>query len=131
MTINNICAICGSVSDNLRDARIDGELVHICDDCINTRHMVECHECGVYHNPYTDCTVVDGRYWVCDTCLDERYTQCAECGDYIRIEDAIDVNGTMICDWCRDNRYTTCRVCGSLVRYTQYIDDVGEVCEDC
>lgn len=131
MTNNNICAICGSVSDNLRDARINGELVRVCDDCVADLHMVECRHCGVYHTPYTDCTKVDGGYWVCDTCLDELYTRCDECGDYILTEDANYIDGAMLCDWCLDNRYTTCRVCGSLVRYTQYIDDVGEVCEDC
>ena len=131
MTNNNICAICGSVSDNLRDARIDGELVHICDDCINTRHMVECQHCGVYHTQYTDCTVVDGGYWVCDTCLDELYTRCDECGDYILTEDANYIDGAILCDWCLDNRYTTCDVCGCLVRYTHTVDGVGKVCEAC
>lgn len=91
-----ICENCGKeFSASLATAQeVDGE--HFCSyDCATVAGYVPCQYCHklFYPDDLTDTT--DGG--ICDECLDEHYVKCADCGDTVRAENAIEIHGDYVC----------------------------------
>ena len=88
-----------------------------------------CKECGKMVLP-KDGHIIDSEFY-CNDCT----VQCADCGDYILKDDAIETNdGDFICEYCRDNDYYTCEHCGEVFHSDDmvYIEDREMyVCESC
>ena len=90
-----ICADCGCRVNEDDAYYIDGEWY--CDSC--TEYCNECDE-RVHHT-----TNVDSSGWghyVCDHCLEEYFTQCEECDEYVRNEDVYWHDGHAYCEDCYD-----------------------------
>jgi len=74
---------------------------------------------------------VNGEYY-CQDCFNELFTECAGCGEIIRIEDSEEAFGDNYCRNCFDRRFRYCDYCDELFD----IDDLQEVngyycCEHC
>ena len=83
-----------------------------------------CYDCG--------CEIEDregvqiGGEWFCKNCADE-WTECANCGELIRIEDAHTTpDGDYYCDSCADDYLYYCDRCGDVV----WADDIIQVARD-
>ena len=125
----HVCADCGSVIEDEEDeVWIDGECY--CHECVSY-----CDSCGEYHRGGSTWIDSESRY-VCDSCLDEYYTSCEECGEYVASEDTVYIDGEEIyvCRCCADNYFTPCEDCGQWFRNTNILSyNKGEanLCHDC
>lgn len=82
-----------------------------------------CYDCSTYINDY-------GR--VCDSCLNDNWTECAECGEYERKEDMIMVDDELYCQICIDNNFEKCDLCDDYVRTgKEQIVEGKKLCESC
>ena len=110
------CKHCGRLVDEskIRQAYMNGELVDVCDDCIN-EHFEVCSDCGDYFLKSEMREVDDGEY-VCEDCYDNNWAECADCGSIHRIDDmrwAEGIDG-YICDTCFNDNYEVCEDCGEV-----------------
>ena len=125
----HVCADCGSVIEDEEDeVWIDGECY--CHECVSY-----CDSCGEYHRGGSTWINSENRY-VCDSCLDEYYTSCEECGEYVASEDTVYIDGEEIyvCRCCADNYFTPCEDCGQWFRNTNilsYNEGEANLCHDC
>lgn len=111
----------------------------LCDDCgIENR----CDDCEEHYNRDDLFTVYDyygNERRVCESCLDDTYRQCTECGDYHDMDDMtwLENSAEYVCSDCRDRYYTRCDECGQYVRDSDVesaIDSDGfsiDICENC
>jgi hypothetical protein len=68
----------------------------------------------------------------CDSCFDEDFTTCDECGKSCPKDDAIWANNMMWCGSCHNNNYMDCCVCGESIKCgDQYEFDEEDYCQDC
>lgn len=99
-----------------------------CRDCVT---RCECCDEYVLND---DITEVNGAN-VCRDCLEEDYIECAECGEYVHVDDATYIEGEYIdvCPDCRDEHFRECPVCFEYHRTEDmYEDEPGTyVCERC
>lgn len=79
---------------------------------INNETIARCLSCGEEH-PIADMTEVSGGY-VCDSCLDEHYSQCDYCGDWVLRDELESVNRGMYyyCLSCLEDHAVQCDDCG-------------------
>jgi hypothetical protein len=137
------------------DLEAGGENVEICDECngyiydddgtwIEGEDITVCQRC--YDRYYSWCSCCDsnvrhsdmvglnaryraggwtrGEVFVCESCA-ERYTECSECGYYIKDTDPIEyINDECVCGYCVKIEYHKCPTC------KEYIKN-GERCEEC
>lgn len=90
------CTHCNRMySSNATHYDVEGDSV--CDICISNYYY--CDECNEYFN---DCTIVDNGSHVCDSCLEECYTKCDCCNEYVRNED---VDEVMACNDCQQHNH--------------------------
>jgi hypothetical protein len=122
------CEYCGCCIDEDDVIWVDNEAY--CRDCVEY-----CDCCERYHRG--DSTHIEGEdIHVCDSCLDEYYTYCEECHEYVRNRDTryVESVDSDICDSCLDEYYFRCDECGEYYRtrdIAQYIYEDRELCEDC
>lgn len=126
----NVCSTCGE-----RYLVSDGE----CPTC--SQHFV-CYDCreektGLRHT-YQD-------RLICETCYDDNYFTCDECGDITHSDDGtyVERDERYLCNVCYDDRYTDCSNChtstpnedvyeiGSNFYCNSCFDEVGGTCERC
>ena len=111
----------------------------LCDEC-NTK--ITCDDCEEYYDSDDLFTVYDycgNERRVCDSCLDDTYRRCTECGDYHDMGDMtwLENSAEYVCSDCRDRCYTRCDECGQYVRDSDIesaIDSDGfdiDICENC
>lgn len=63
---------------------------------------------------------------------DDLYVECAECGERILKEDAVEIDGEWYCESCVDEEFVTCCECGEYTRRDEATYADGEwFCEDC
>ena len=76
--------------------------LQLCDECNRLRE--DCH--------YTE----NGDRMLCDSCYEEQFTNCAQCGSELEISEAtIAANGDYICQDCYERHYVTCAECGDVI----------------
>ena len=121
------CEDCGCVIEDEDDAIwING--YHYCRDCVNY-----CDICNEYHrgeSHYIERDNID----VCESCLEDFYYTCEDCGEYVHRDDAYwcESEDGYICRDCYEENYMTCPECGEIF----HVDDMEEydcnwVCSDC
>lgn len=123
------CAACGEYVDEDDAIYIDGE--PYCRDCV-----FYCDDCGEYY--VGEGTYVhDSRCYelcVCESCRDEYYECCAECGEYHPRDymNYIESQGEYVCSDCCDYYYSFCEECGECFRNNNLREHKGKMyCEDC
>ena len=97
------------------------------------RFYFTCEECGARELITKKYNVDIGD--ICEECYSEHYTECEECGEVIRIDDAYwdDDRECYVCEDCWERYYITCYECGEK----HYQDNMTEihggdyVCDDC
>lgn len=120
------CADCGEAISNSEDIiYIDGD--PYCRDCVHW-----CEQCEEYHRG-------EERYisdfgWVCEDCINEHFTRCECCGDYVRNEDSIwiECEDRYVCESCCNRNYTYCEDCEKYYPDEDMYSYGGRMlCEDC
>lgn len=100
----------------------------------NEVEMVECEYCNQKH-PIDECTQLSNGNYVCESCKEDHYFTCDECGDLHCDEDGhwIESEEIQVCHRCYDRLFTTCEGCGQSFRHSDMTEaDDGEYyCESC
>ena len=121
-----ICEDCGCRVDDNEVIWIDGYAY--CRDCVSY-----CEHCCEYHRG--DSTWIESeRIYVCEHCLDNCYTYCDCCEEYVRNRRIVWVEAEEenVCYDCLDEHYSVCDVCGARVnnRHINYENSMY-ICDDC
>lgn len=128
------CGYCGE--------RLDEDDAYWCSDVQEYRcsdHSFYCEDCECYHAIENG---IEVRYldryrniyydYVCKDCLEEKYVQCEECGEYWLKEDCICIDGKLYCPECADELLVRCDKCGEHFPKDKVTEIDGEFyCEDC
>lgn len=121
------CQDCGCILDEDDVYWVDGEAY--CSECVSY-----CERCGSYERNCNGEWVESDSAWYCYDCLDEYFVRCADCGGWLRREDAIVIyDGNCVCEDCLDN-YSWCDKCEEYYPndMIHFDDDLDEYfCEDC
>lgn len=141
-TMNNtmndsICENCGSAVDTLVEVTVNGETMMVCEDCAEAMGFVQCSECGEWISEDESYTTYDGDV-ICESCYDDGFFTCPDCGEIYRTEDAVRVNPDTshedyVCQDCADRNYVQCDHCGEYfdTHYLWAEDDHRAICENC
>lgn len=136
------CECCGKYFPNAEIQEmvdINGDEISACEYCSNRhdfeRHS-ECEYCG-RRVRYRELRRVSDGDLVCRDCLEENYTQCEDCGEYVLSGDMIKAadsygNTIYICESCAEN-YEICYDCNRLVHRNNlnYLESGVDVCNNC
>lgn len=119
------CVNCGeSISED--DVRwVDGE--PYCSGCANY-----CEYCNEYHHEEEG--YVNGYGYVCQSCLENHFTLCECCDEYVINEDSvyIECEDRYVCAHCCGRYYSYCEDCGEYFPDTDIRFFAGrQLCEDC
>lgn len=118
------CAYCGeSFPESELDIVGDCDEEIYCEACRDELTTCEC--CGRVVR-LDEVFEVRGRYgeeYVCEDCQDSHFTQCAECGEYVRYDDITSHDGDNYCTDCFDACFSGCSNCGQDVRDNDIIFD--------
>ena len=137
--MKNYCEKCGTTNEALYEVLLNGELVTMCADCAKSEGLVQCRECGewVLEGDAIETAYDGGGEFVCESCYEDDYAICEDCGGVYRIEDFQCVNletsrERMVCDWCA-NDYSRCEDCGHLYEDAYIREDFNGtvICDDC
>ena len=135
MTSVKTCAICGKeyLVEEMHET-VDGS--YICDTCYEDNNYYTCEICGfAFCNDEEGAWIERENIEVCGSCLDEYYTTCNDCGEYVRIEDAYNTAyGETVCSKCYEDHYFTCVECGQIYHMDNciYDEDTSEyLCANC
>ena len=132
----NTCMHCGCTNEELFELTINGEDIEVCADCAEALGFVQCAECGEWVEERSSYITEDNDH-VCESCYEEWYFTCEDCGAVARTNDGYTVNRNqrherMVCSSCADD-YTRCDDCGELFSSSYvYTDHNGTaVCHCC
>lgn len=111
-----------------------------CDDCESGDHY-KCEECGDRCSQLYQVHDISGECIdVCESCLNEQYERCVECGEYFHTSNVRVVSGgEAVCENCFERHYECCDDCGEGFRiedgalHLVHDQDGSEiyVCESC
>ena len=122
------CEHCGNIIRDEDDERWVGDYCY-CSDCTTW-----CEDCDEYHLN-ADCTEVRPDYYVCEDCLNEYWTRCDECDDWVRRSETtyIEGEGIDVCEDCLEDKFEQCVVCNDYYRRIDMheTEDGDYVCHDC
>lgn len=108
------------------------KVCHICDEELDEDNVFYCESCENY-------TCGDHVYWidnvnmyVCETCYENDYNCCDNCGDKAHNNNMIWYGNDVYCDDCYEDLIETCYECGEECRKDEMnlINDEW-YCEDC
>lgn len=127
MTRRVRCYECNELVQKEDLSEVNGTLM--CPKCAS--QYAECASCGYISNDMMDTD--DGM--VCQSCLDNEYGTCEECGRVHNIDNMNLFEDNLYCDDCYNEIVGTCEDCGSIVSRDD-LSDVGDniyrwVCPDC
>ncbi len=93
-----------------------------------------CHCCDREY-PLSALAVVEGGFYVCESCQLDNTVACSNCGCLLLLEDNAGSTSIPLCQDCYDDHYNTCVDCGRLIHAddTYYRDrcDDDPYCYDC
>ena len=127
------CPECGCVVP-VR-ALFQGEHGLVCENCIEATGLYQCDYCG----NYADTETVGGEE-VCGKCLENSFTQCYQCDEWVKDTELIHVEGYgHVCPDCldslkRDGEVYQCEDCGRFFYHeniTEYYPTGEMLCDDC
>lgn len=119
-----VCADCGRRINEEDCACVDGD--YYCYDCVSY-----CDICKEYTRGEVEYI---GRDYVCSDCLDEHYTQCEDCGEWVENSYSchIDDPDIYVCEECYTDKYFCCDECGETYSNGEYNEYNGtDVCNEC
>ena len=118
------CADCGDEIDEYDVCWVNGE--PYCRDCVSY-----CEWCEEYHRQ-DEHWITDREMWVCDSCYNEDFYCCEECGDNVREAYYIEDEDIYVCESCCNRYFTMCADCGEYFRDNNIVW-IGEnpYCEHC
>lgn len=134
-----VCFHCGSVHPAHEMYR-DGNGVYACKDCMSGDDVFICNDCGTFMDSDDLCHAT--RFvWgsrqelsVCESCLDDHYIECSDCGEYVHVDNIELENDELhICYGCSDN-WRRCVECGHIGRDNDMYydeDDDEYFCDYC
>ena len=106
-----------------------------CDDCMDSE-TCDCCENSCSQTYEVRDQNGHERY-VCESCLDEYYTRCDECGHRYENDSMTYLDGRDLCPDCRDEYYNVCEECGEWHHNDDLITAITgrgytvQVCQDC
>lgn len=93
-----------------------------------------CSCCGRVIEEGEEFEEINGEIY-CESCFSDEFTTCEDCGEIIRRDDAIWVNGGdyCICESCYEDNYFTCDDCGEVYHNDDgtYVSGGNHVCDSC
>ena len=125
------CEDCGEICEIEHALRIsDG---YVCENCADNYSL--CCMCGENHH-HNETTYTHGEYY-CETCFNEVFTTCSDCGEIITRDDEayyVDGGDYHVCQYCYDNYYSVCDDCENTfhqddLHYNE--DDECYYCSSC
>lgn len=108
------------------------KVCHICDEELDEDNVFYCESCENYicgdHVYWID----NDNMYVCETCYENNYNSCDNCGDRAHNNDMTWYGNNVYCDDCYYEIIATCHECGEEYRKDEmsFIDDKW-YCEDC
>lgn len=127
------CADCGRPVFFGEDHSDTEDGTPLCAECRDNGSWRKCAECGAWCLE-GNMTCVGRSEYVCDSCLDENFVKCHDCGDWIRSDDAIEIGDEYFCDSCADD-WTVCYDCDELINTRtescETTHDGRTICESC
>lgn len=100
----------------------------------------QCEYCGDWFDE-GDVRYIDGFGYVCDNCLENRYTQCDDCGEWVNNDEIYTAyrggDIVYVCHDCIEYRYYCCNECGEYIHENDTVyayDEYGNetiICEEC
>lgn len=134
---NMICQECGCADEQLFELEINGETKLVCADCARDLGFVRCDDCGEWVPEDESYVTADGET-ICESCYEDNYFTCEECGDIHSNEDLIVVDPgyryeQYVCSDCAERHFYRCDDCG------EYFSDCNvhtgnndvAICDDC
>lgn len=107
----------------------------LCSDCEDSE---TCDCCGNSCSQTYEVLDRQGNaQYVCESCLDEYYTRCDECGNMCENDMMTCLDGVDICLDCRDEYYSSCEECGDWYRNDDLITAITgrgytvQICREC
>lgn len=134
---NMICQECGCADEQLFELEINGETKLVCADCARDLGFVRCDDCGEWVPEDESYVTADGET-ICESCYEDNYFTCEDCGEIHHNEDLIVVNPgrgdeQYVCSDCAERHYYRCDDCGEYF-YDCNVhignNDVA-ICDDC
>ena len=127
---------CIDEEDNVIENPHKGDMYE-CSDCgwvtDDEDEVMECWECGEHY--CSDCItwVRSISDYVCNSCLEENYIECDDCGRYHRPSELNETqNEEHVCDDCVNNYYIYCQGCDDLIYERDMHQYKGEeYCKSC
>lgn len=133
-----VCEICGCTHEELFELEVNHAIRSICADCAEAEGFVQCVDCGEWESGDA-AHWVNGHGHICESCYDDNYFTCDNCGEVLSSYDAVRVNPNTRCEewWCSDcadSRAYRCRDCEdyftpAFISLTGNDDDC--VCDRC
>ena len=102
-----------------------------CENCNNGGRNY-CEYCEEHTDE--DVTYVEGYGYVCETCLENNFVRCCECGEWFHVDDAYETYyGDWVCRGCFEDCYFKCDECGEIFRTNEdsFDTDHGIICSGC
>lgn len=129
------CYDCGKTFVITKDTVQDRCGNYLCEDCQDD--YIICDDCGEFTRE--DCaTIVNNGDKVCEYCLDNHYSYCEHCNEYVYNDDVVEVHtgrySEYWCSDCADNDAFRCDDCGkwySTNDHYSYNVEGDTICEDC
>ena len=126
----SVCDCCNTFvrTDNLetiyRNSWSRNIAAHYCHDCANEEAQY-CTCCGDY---YLDDEITEVGYddYVCESCFDENYTTCEDCGEVIRRDDACWIDDEPYCDSCADDHRNPRAISSYHTHHHSHLETYGD-----
>jgi len=111
-----VCPVCG-------DKNLDTSDELLCKKCRGAFHI--CADCGkiLYHGE--DESHYHNRNNYCNSCWEQNFVRCKECGDWERISNGVMLNENFVCNSCLGRYYIKCEDCGIYVKSHNKLDYDG------
>ena len=134
---NMICQECGCADEQLFELEIDGETKLVCADCARDLGFVRCDDCGEWVPEDESYVTADGET-ICESCYEDNYFTCDDCGEIHHNEDLIVVDPChryeqCVCSDCAERHYYRCDDCGEYFsdRNVHIGNNDVAICDDC
>jgi hypothetical protein len=135
---SNILDCCDTTDDYMLEcenchARIhEDEAIWVSDSCYCSDCVSYCNHCHAYHDTYEVQWVQSVLMSLCDYCLREDFTECAECGKTVHKDDSRCAHGDRYCKTCYNEQFSECEECGNPFENDELTEMDGRwVCRDC
>lgn len=125
------CEYCGEAA-RLEYAYRGADDCLYCERCFREL-FVECADCEtvIRRSNHNDYYIVDSEV-LCPSCFRNSYFICSGCGEYIFLDDRVEIGDNSFCPDCAEHR-AQCKECKRVYRKDEmrYYEDTGWLCREC